>query len=204
MVPRSQDLEKKLKELSQQGAPSHSSALFKLQGASPGGDLEDAGDNGLESWENALSTELKRAAPEIYLAIKGSGVRNTRDWINTMFPIDRRSGPQYLELFNSATLVDFEITKAKTGTQSEIRKVLAQSDVAEVNLRRLAAWIHENRTGDRAAATAMLAVKPSSMAVDIGIQWLVSEASTYSQSEHKRKERARAQKGKREGQWLKR
>lgn len=196
VVPRSQDLEKKLEELSHQGAPSHSSALFKLQGSSPNGDLEDDGDNGLESWENALSSELKRAAPEIYLAIRGSGVRNTRDWINSMFPIDRRNGPQYLELFNCATLVDFEITKAKTGTQSEILKVLAQSDVAEVNLRRLAAWIHENRTGDRAAATAMLAVKPSSMAVDIGPQWLVSEASTYSQSEHKRKERAKAQKGK--------
>ena len=57
----------------------------------------------MESWENALSSELKRAAPEIYLAIRGSGVRNARDWINTMFPIDRRSGPQYLELFNCAT-----------------------------------------------------------------------------------------------------
>lgn len=175
VLPRVQDLQKKLDELEAQGAPSHSTALFKIQENMLSRDAAD--EPGMESWENALSSELKRAAPEIYLTIRASGVRNTRDWINSMFASDKRAGPQYLELFNCATLVDFEISKAKSGNQSEVLKV---------NLRRLAAWIHESRTGDKAAATAMLAVKPSSMDVDIGPHWLVSEASTYSQSEHKR------------------
>ena len=39
----------------------------------------------------------------------------------------------------------------------------------------------------------MLAIKPSSFATDVAPTWLVSEAATYSQSEHKRRERARAQ-----------
>ena len=193
VLPRVQDLQKKLEELEAQGAPSHSTALFKIQEGMIDPELDEG--HGMESWENALSAELKRAAPEIYLSIRGAGVRNTRDWVNSMFAADKRTGPQYLELFNCATLVDFEISKAKTGNQSEVLKVLAPSDVAEVNLRRLAAWVHESRTGDKAAATAMLAVKPSSMDVDIGPHWLVTEAATYSQSEHKRRERAKAQQG---------
>lgn len=61
---------------------------------------DTADEPGMESWENALSSELKRAAPEIYLSIRALEVRNTRDWINSMFAADRRTGPQYLELFN--------------------------------------------------------------------------------------------------------
>ena len=50
--------------------------------------------------------------------------------------------------------------------------------------------MHESRTGDKSAAASMLAVKPSNLNADIGPQWLISEASTYSQAEHKRRERA--------------
>ena len=165
VLPRHADLFKKLEEFESQGAPSHSAALFKLQEVA---DVDEAEEPG--------------------------GTRNTREWVNSMFPVEKRSGPHYLEMFNCATLVDYEASMAKGG-QADVLRRLAQSDVAEINLRRLAAWVHESRTGDKSAAASMLAVKPSNLNTDIGPQWLISEASTYSQAEHKRRERAKAQSG---------
>ena len=52
--------------------------------------------------------------------------------------------------------------------------------------------IHERRTGDKDAAQSMLAIKPSSFSSDVAPSWLVTEAASYSQSEHKRRERAQA------------
>ena len=191
VLPRHADLLKKLEEFESQGAPSHSAALFKLQEVAG---VDEAEDTGMEAWETSLSSDLKRAAPEIYLSIRSAGTRNTREWVNSMFPVEKRSGPHYLEMFNCATLVDYEASMAKGG-QADVLRRLAQSDVAEINLRRLAAWVHESRTGDKSAAASMLAVKPSNLNTDIGPQWLISEASTYSQAEHKRRERAKAQSG---------
>ena len=109
-----------------------------------------------------------------------------------MFSVDQRQSAHCVDLFNLASLVDF---KAKEGgaSQSKVLSIIAQDDTCEVALRRLAAWIHERRTGDRDAAQSMLAIKPSSFATDVAPSWLVTEATTYSQSEHKRRERARAQ-----------
>ena len=91
----------------------------------------------------------------------------------------------------SCVLVDFKVKDA--GSPVQVLSMIEQSDTCEIALRRLASWIHEKRTGDMDAAQSMLAVKPSSFASDIAPSWLVTEASTYSQSEHKCKERARAQ-----------
>ena len=186
--PRFKELKEKLEELGTAGAVAHSLDAFKAQEGFAWQD--DSGDP--EGWEAALPPDLKRAGPEIYASMKASGVRCVRDWVNSMFAVEQRTSATYVDLFNLASLVDF---KAKEGGQSQARvlSIIAQDHTCEVALRRLAAWIHEKRTGDRDAAQSMLAIKPSSFATDVAPTWLVSEAATYSQSEHKRRERARAQ-----------
>ena len=191
VMPRTSDLKTKLEELESQGAASHSMALFRMQG--DGVWTDDSATEGMEAWETALSADLKRAGPEIYMAFRSSGLRNARDWVQSMFSVDRRSGPLYLELFNHATVIDYVAAGGK-GNQADTLKLLAESDTAEIGLRRIAAWVHETRTGDRAAASAMLAVRPMSLETDVAPAWLVSEVGIYSQAEHKRKERAKAQK----------
>ena len=186
-MPRTSDLKTKLEELELQGAPSHSMALFRMQG--DGVWTDDSATEGM----TALSADLKRAGLEIYMVFRSSGLRNARDWVQSMFSVDRRSGPLYLELFNHATVIDYVAAGGK-GNQADTLKLLAESDTAEIGLRRIAAWVHETRTGDRAAASAMLAVRPMSLETDVAPAWLVSEAGIYSQAEHKRKERAKAQK----------
>ncbi|CAE7850704.1 unnamed protein product, partial [Symbiodinium necroappetens] len=60
------------------------------------------------------------------------------------------------------------------------------------------AWQDEGEEGLEGwedAAQSMLAIKPSSFSSDVAPSWLVTEAASYSQSEHKRRERARAQAG---------
>ena len=184
--PRVKELKEKLEELSIAGALAHTTSAFRDQDADPW--PEEAG---LDTWDAALPPDLKRAGPEIYTSMKSAGVRCVRDWINSMFSVDQRQHPQYVELFNLASLVDFKVRDA--GSPAQVLSMIGQCDTCEIALRRLASWIHEKRTGDKDAAQSMLAVKPSSFASDIAPSWLVTEASTYSQSEYKRKERARAQ-----------
>ncbi|CAE7400933.1 unnamed protein product, partial [Symbiodinium sp. CCMP2456] len=170
----------KLEELSIAGALAHTTSAFRDQGEDPW--PEEAG---LDTWDAALPPDLKRAGPEIYTSMKSAGVRCVRDWINSMFSVDQRQHPQYVELFNLASLVDFKVKDA--GSPAQVLSMIGQCDTCEIALRRLASWIHEKRTGDKDAAQSMLAVKPSSFASDIAPSWLVTEASTYSQSEYKRK-----------------
>ncbi|CAE7303490.1 unnamed protein product [Symbiodinium sp. CCMP2456] len=172
--PRFKELKEKLEELAAAGAVSHSLEAFRAQESLA---WQDEGDEGPEGWEASLPPDLKRAGPEIYASMKAAGVRCV-----------------YVDLFNLASLVDF---KAKEGgaSQAKILSIIAQDDACEVPLRRLAAWIHERRTGDKDATQSMLAIKPSSFSSDVAPSWLVTEAASYSQSEHKRRERARAQAG---------
>jgi len=86
-MPRTTDLKNKLEELESQGAPSHSMALFKMQG--DGAWTDDSATEGIEAWETSLSADLKRAGPEIYMAFRGSGLRNARDWAPSMFSVDK-------------------------------------------------------------------------------------------------------------------
>ncbi|CAE7268151.1 unnamed protein product, partial [Symbiodinium sp. CCMP2456] len=193
--PRFKELKEKLEELAAAGAVSHSLDAFRAQESLA---WQDEGDDGPEGWEASLPPDLKRAGPEIYASMKASGVRCVRDWVNSMFSVDQRHSAHYVDLFNLASLVDF---KAKEGgtSQAKILSIIAQDDTCEVALRRLAAWIHERRTGDKDAAQSMLAIKPSSFSSDVAPSWLVTEAASYSQSEHKRRERARAQAGGHQG-----
>ena len=138
---------------------------------------------------------MKRAAPEIYHNMRSSGVATIRAWVNEMFPHNMRTdhscemGQRYLELYNIATSLDFLISGKNS---REIMTILGTSDQAEIGMRRIASFVFEKRTGDKAAAMSMLAVKPAGGATDVAPDWLVAEASIFSQSEYKRQERARA------------
>ena len=70
-------------------------------------------------------------------------------------------------------------------------QLLGTNDIAEIAMRKIAAFVHEKRTGDRDAADAMLAVRPAGGNQDVAPSWLVSEAGIYSQSEFRRRERAK-------------
>ena len=94
-------MKEKLEELSIAGALAHTTSAFRDQGEDPW--PEEAG---LDTWDAALPPDLKRAGPEIYTSMKSAGVRCVRDWINSMFSVDQRQHPQYVELFNLASLVD--------------------------------------------------------------------------------------------------
>ena len=60
-----------------------------------------------------------------------------------------------------------------------------------MSLRRLASYVYGTRTGDWGGANYMLAVKPPGADVDIAPDWLTSDATTWSKSEHQRNERVK-------------
>ena len=189
-MPRVTELRDRLSEIEASGLPAHGSAAqFLAQESS----LIDNDDDDMANWHNKLPLDLKRAAPEIFQRCKASGVQNVREWVNQWFPIDKRGDPRYLELFNGAAFVDFEV--AKCPNAQAVMMMLGSADGCEIALRRMAAYVHERRTGDIDSANAMLAIRPAGNSCDIAPHWLVTESSFYSQSEHKRRERARAQGG---------
>ena len=122
--------------------------------------------------------------------MRAGGVSTVREWVNTLFPLAQRGDKIYLELFNGATSIDFRVASCKS-TQ-EVMQLLGSDDSTEIILRRIAAFVHEKRTGDTDAANSMLAVKPAGSGVDVAPDWLVAEASIYSREEHRRRDRARA------------
>ncbi|CAE7522621.1 unnamed protein product, partial [Symbiodinium microadriaticum] len=138
--------------------------------------------------------ELKEKLEElaaVVLSPISSRVRCVRDWVNSMFSVDQRHSAHYVLIWRR-----WSISRLKREARRKRGScIIAQDDTCEVALRRLAAWIHERRTGDKDAAQSMLAIKPSSFSSDVAPSWLVTEAASYSQSEHKRRERARAQAG---------
>ncbi len=70
--------------------------------------------------------------------------------------------------------------------------MLSTEDYIEMALRRLSAWVCENRTGDRSGAKAMLAFAAPGGNTDIAPTWLVKEAAEHSKMEHQRSERVTA------------
>ena len=144
-------------------------------------------------WGNALPDTLQRAGPEIYRnLIGGAGRKALRDIIDDYFPLTSRQGSsEYLELFNIATSIDFLAQKHKHSA-AHLMQALALDDAAEIRLRRISAWLHEKRTGDKAAARSMLAVQPRGQYANAAPQWLLEQSQAFSQAEHKTRERVRA------------
>ena len=70
-----------------------------------------------------------------------------------------------------------------------IRQELAQNDMLELGLRRLASQLYYHRTCDRSGSQAMLGVAPPGAGSDIAPHWLVADATTFNNAEHQRQER---------------
>ena len=77
-----------------------------------------------------------------------------RDWLSTHHA-SNKSGAQWIELWNIATQSDFEL--AGLDDRRTLER-FASSDMLEINLRRLAAFVYEQRTQDKTGAAHMLAV----------------------------------------------
>ena len=137
---------------------------------------------------NQLPAGMRRAAPEIYTSIVSNGSPNLIGWLNEQFPVTARDGnKEYLSFFNSLKPIDMELSKL--GARERLA-FLNSNDSAEIALRHLSSFVHERRTGDREAASSMLALRPSGTRCDIAPTWLISDASNYSQQEFKRRQRA--------------
>ncbi|CAK0885210.1 unnamed protein product, partial [Prorocentrum cordatum] len=140
-------------------------------------------------WNLSLPPDLRRAAPEIYRAMRGAGAASARDWLSQEVTGQRHTSV-WTDLWTAATNVDYLLGGCKT--QSELLTRLASDDALELHLRRLASYVYEMRTKDKVGAAAMLAVRPPGSAADLAPTWLVTEATTHSKAEHQRDERVHA------------
>ncbi len=90
-----------------------------------------------------------------------------------------------------ATAIDFKLRTCQS--DEELMRTLGTDDMLELSLRRLASFVYEVRSGDKAGAAHMLGVAPPGGQTDIAPTWLVQSASSHSKLEHQRRERAEAE-----------
>ena len=86
-----------------------------------------------------------------------------------------------------ACQVDFELGGVTGNVQLQQR--LGTSDALEINLRHMAAFVYERRSGDKSGAAEIRAVTAPGSGTDIAPHWLVSDATTFSKAEFQRSER---------------
>ena len=110
------------------------------------------------------------------------GAQSTRDWICTSFRGDERS-QAYTDLWTLATAIDYALAACSNDTA--LTQKLGTDDFVEIGLRRLASWMHSQRTHDADSANAMLAIRAPGQATDVAPQWLITEASAFSEAEYK-------------------
>ena len=152
--------------------------------------LHGAGE-GADRFGEHLSSDLKRAAPEIFKTLLDSNL-SCRDWL-TQFYIGNREGAGWIDLWNAAVSVDFKVTEAKlNGGMGQVWTMLATDDLIEIYLRRLASFVYGQRTGDWSGANFMLAVRAPGSEQDIAPSWLINESTTFSKAEYQRSKRVRA------------
>ena len=113
-----------------------------------------------------------------------------RDWIVQRYQGSRTS-PVWTDLWTFATSIDFRFRDCKNDL--EIMQVLATDDMMEIGLRRLAAFIYEQRSGDRVGAAHMLGTAPPGGSSDVAPTWMVTSATAHSKTEFQRRERAESE-----------
>jgi hypothetical protein len=185
VAPRANELKISLDNLRNTPTPMH--------GAGGGSFSAHAGlgANAATRWEDALPPDLKRAAPEIYRSLRSGGNSSVRDYLVHNFVGDK-SDHLWKDLWTQAQIVDFGIGAHSQGGEQSIIHYLFNSDEAELALRRIASYVYEARTGDKAGAMVIQGVRPPGSKVDIAPTWLVSDATQHSKMEHQRDERTRA------------
>ena len=162
---------------------------WRVASKQPRGESTLTLDQELARWNVALPADMKRAAPEIYLSMRSSGAPSCRDWLRAEYT-GARSSPTWTDLWSAATAVDFAAANAKD--QKELITILATDDAVEINLRRLASFSYERRTGDSSGAAYMLAVSPPEAQKDVAPDWMVGDATLQSKAEHQCSERVTA------------
>jgi hypothetical protein len=144
------------------------------------------------NWENGLAPDFKRAAIEIYRSIRQRGHASIRDYLSHNFTGDR-NGHVWSDLWTLAQQLDFDIASAhRSGGDAGLFRHLSSSDGAELGLRRVAAYIFEERTHDATAARVIQGTAPPGAKVDVAPSWLVADASQHSKLEYRRDEQVAA------------
>ena len=179
--PPRDDLRAQLEQIRIAGVPAHGTGASAFMDAGP---LPAASNP--DRWSSQLAPDLKRAAPEIYRSFRSAGSSSVRDWLNSQYGQNNRSSPQWVELWNIATNADFELRGLD---ERQTLERLASSDALEIGLRRIAAWVYEQRTHDKAGAAHMLAVTAPGTFSDVAPTWMIEEATAHSKMEHQRAER---------------
>ena len=139
-------------------------------------------------WDTGLAPDFKRAGSEVYRSMRQRGHSSVRDYLAQNFNGDRTSGT-WSDLWTLAVQLDYSIASAhRMGGDEGVFRSLASSDECEIGLRRLAAFIFEDRTHDAVAARIIQGSAPPGAKVDIASTWLVSDASNLLGSEAKRQQ----------------
>ena len=138
-----------------------------------------------------LPADFKRAAREIYVGMRSEGTTSARQWLKDNYHGYKGAGSQWVDLWSTASQVDFQLAKGKT--DSEINHMLDTDDSLEIMLRHLGAYFYEARTHDRTGAAMMRAVATPGFGRDVMPTWLVTEATTFSKAEFQRSERVRTE-----------
>ena len=135
-------------------------------------------------FHTAPPADMRRAAPVIYRSMMTSSP-SIREWLQSNYSASRQNDT-WIDSWNAATDVDIELEGA--GGSAELMRRLTAVDRIEIALRRLSAYIYEQRTHDRTGARAMLAVLPPGEGTDVASTWLVRDATEHPRMEHRRHE----------------
>ena len=138
-----------------------------------------------------LPSDFKRASREIYTSMRAEGTSSTRQWLKDNYHGYKGAGSQWVDLWSTASQVDFILAKCKN--DSEIGAALDSDDSLEIMLRHLGAYFYEARTHDRTGAAMMRAVATPGFGRDVMPSWLVSDATTFSKAEFQRAERVKSE-----------
>ena len=185
--PRIQQLLNGLEQL-MQAAPAPGGLGFA--GAACPSPAAPAGD-GCTRWDLALAPDMRRAALEIYRSIRAAGHVSVRDYLNQSYK-GGRDDHVWKDLWTQGPQIDFLVARAAVHGDLGIQRALASDDTLELGLRRIAAYVYEQRTRDTTGALVMQGVAPPGASVDIAPAWLVSESTLHSKYEHQRDERVAA------------
>ncbi len=187
-APPRADFRGELRALADTGAPAMGAGLGAMHAFPAAAGATGAAQ--ADRWHSSLPLDLKRAAPEIYRSMRSQGAASAREWVDRQYRGDR-SSHTWIDIWDLATEVDFRLRDFIEAKDDQgLFRTLAVDDGLEIKLRRLASFLYEARTGDRAGAMHMLAVAPPGSQVDIAPSWLVTEATAHSKAEHQRAERA--------------
>ena len=113
-----------------------------------------------------------------------------RAWVLEQYPASARNGQAFQHLFQAAVQGDFLLAQAKS--ENELNLILGTSDQLETIMRDLGAHIYEKRTGDKSGAAHMRALRTPGQQTDVLPDWLVTQGTLHSKTEHQRSERLHA------------